>query len=50
MVLPNMEAKKHSVRFVTEEDNVPVSNVYLSKTYWEKLGSPDKVKVTVEPA
>lgn len=45
-----MEAKKHSVRFTTEEENVPVSNVYLSKSYWEKMGSPEKVKVTVEPA
>lgn len=50
VVLPTMEAKKHSVRFTTEEENVPVSNVYLSKSYWEKMGSPEKVKVTVEPA
>lgn len=50
VVLETREPKKHSSRFVTEKERPGISNVYVSNWVWEKIGSPDKVKLTIEPA
>lgn len=48
--LPNLNQKKGSIKFTTDEQGVAVSNIYLRRTDWEEMGSPTAVKVTIEPA
>ena len=50
VILPTKSPKKHSVKFETDEDGVAVSNVYLSGAAYKALGSPNKLKITVEAA
>lgn len=48
VVFDMMEPKRHSVRFKTEADNVPFSNIYITNAAHAQLGSPGKLKVTIE--
>jgi hypothetical protein len=50
VTLPNIDQKKGSIKFTTEEQDVGLSNVYLRRREWQAMGSPSAVKVTVEPA
>lgn len=48
VVLPTASAKKHSVRFETDEQGVAVSNIYLGLDGMRQLGNPSAVKITIE--
>lgn len=48
--LPTRTEKKHSVRFDTDLEGEPVSTIYVRKSALEKIGNPDKIKVTIEAA
>jgi hypothetical protein len=48
VVMDIMEPKKNSVRFKTEADGVPFSNIYVSSAAYTQLGRPGKLKVTIE--
>jgi hypothetical protein len=50
VVLPNGKPMKGVVKFTTEDRPVPVTNVYLVREFLQKLGNPDAIKVTIEPA
>ena len=50
VTLPNMEQKKHSIKFDTDESEVAVGNIYLRRKDWVDMGSPTSVKITIEPA
>jgi hypothetical protein len=50
IVMDVMEPKKHSVRFLTEEEGAAVGNLYLNNKGHAALGRPGKIKVTIEPA
>jgi hypothetical protein len=47
VVLPTAVAKKHSVRFETEEKGAQVTNIYLGLDGCRKLGNPDQVEITI---
>lgn len=42
------EPKKGSVKYLTEERPVDLTNIYLNKSGVQKLGNPAGVKVTIE--
>lgn len=44
-----MSPKKHSVRYETEARPVAITNVYLSAAAYTDLGSPNGLKITIEP-
>jgi hypothetical protein len=48
VILDTATAKKHSVRFETEEKGAQVTNIYLGLDGCRRLGNPDQVKITVE--
>jgi hypothetical protein len=52
VVLDGYEGKKHSLKFYAAHPvpGMALTNVYLTRYVWEQMGSPEKVKVTVEPA
>lgn len=43
-----MEPKKNSVRFKTDAEAVPFSNIYVTSAAYTQLGRPGKLKVTIE--
>lgn len=48
VVLPTASAKKHSVRFETDEQGAAITNVYLGLDGMRQLGNPSAIKVTIE--
>jgi len=48
VILDKTDPKKGSVKFYTDERPVALTNVYLSKADYVKLGSPTALKVTIE--
>lgn len=50
VVLEDPQPKKHVVRYDSSEDDPAMSSVYISKKAFEALGSPAKVKITIEVA
>lgn len=46
---PDMTPKRASVRFDAAGTDPHVSTFYLMKSGWEALGSPEGVRVTIEP-
>jgi hypothetical protein len=50
IVMDVIEPKKHSVKFLTEEEGAAVGNLYLNNRGHVALGRPGKIKVTIEPA
>lgn len=48
VILPTAEQKKHSVRYVTDEQGADVSNLYVGLNGLRKLGNPSAIKVTIE--
>lgn len=49
VILDVPDAKKGSVKFTTEARPAAITNIYLSKEAHVALGSPEAVKVTIEP-
>lgn len=50
VTLNTRDDKKNSTRFVGSTDDEILSNIYIPNTAMEKLGNPDKVKVTITAA
>jgi hypothetical protein len=50
VVLDNRVPRKRVIRFETDGENLPFSNIYLSNMADLALGKPEKVRVTVEAA
>lgn len=51
VVLTTLEHKKHSVRFIDPMNaNDDVTNLYLKLPGFTKIGSPKRIKITVEAA
>lgn len=48
VILPDMTAKKNSVRFETGERPAAVTNIYLSREGLMQLGNPEAIKITIE--
>lgn len=48
VVLPTASSKKHSVRFETDQQGAPVTNLYLGLDGLRQLGNPSAIKVTIE--
>lgn len=49
VTLDQIDPKKSSVKFLTDSRPVAFSNLYLDKGAWAEIGSPEKIKVTIEP-
>lgn len=45
-----MEPKKHSIKFLTDNEDSPINGIYLANRWHAVLGRPGKIKVTIEPA
>lgn len=43
------DPKKHSVRYNFPSGSA-IDNVYVKRSELEKIGTPDNVKITIEPA
>jgi len=50
VILPDSDPKKSSIKFTTAARGVPITNLYLSNDAHAAIGSPEKIKVTIEPA
>lgn len=48
VILPTAQAKKHSVKFETDEKGAAVTNIYLGLDGLRQLNNPSAVKVTIE--
>ncbi|OQB07555.1 MAG: hypothetical protein BWY21_01616 [Parcubacteria group bacterium ADurb.Bin216] len=48
VVLSNPVGKKHSVKYVSKEENSPITALYLMRTAIKPGKVPDKIKVTIE--
>lgn len=50
VVLSDPQEKKHVTRYDSTDDDAALSSVYVSKSTIKTLGSPAKIKVTIEAA
>lgn len=49
-VLESPQAKKHVVRYDSDDADAAHDNIYVKKVALDKIGNPDKIKVTIEAA
>jgi len=49
-VYTDVDAKKGSTRFNSDDDNAPMRSAYIPNDIMAKLGNPEAVKITVEVA
>jgi hypothetical protein len=50
VTLSERDDKKGSVRFIGSDNDDLLSNIYIPKTAMDKLGDPQKVKITITAA
>jgi hypothetical protein len=50
VLLDNDDAKKHSVKYYSEQPDLPFNNLYVSMKACDALGNPAAIKVTIEAA
>lgn len=50
VILDVPEPKKHSIRYQSATEGLPLSQVYVSKSALASIGTPSRIKVTIESA
>lgn len=50
LILDNQEPKKHSIKYTSDVEGLPLQSVYVKKSALAHIGSPSKIKVTIESA
>jgi len=50
VVLDSPQEKKNTVRFDCADDGAAMRTAYVEKSALSKIGNPEKIKITIEPA